>query len=91
MTPAQKSAAQKAGGIGAITLFMLGANWAMDRVEHRGVDERYITRIQWVADSVRRDAAAGDATRTSAEILRRLEEMSQRLREICEGVRRGCR
>lgn len=91
MTPGQRSAAQKAGGVGALTLFLMGASWAWERVEHRNVDDRYITRVQWVADSVRRDAAAGDATRTSAEILRRLEEMSQRLREICEGVRRGCR
>ncbi len=92
MTPQQKTALSKVGGLGAIVIFTMGADWAIERFDRRaapGAPE--VTHTRFVAESLRNEYRWSEVLSSLRSIQAGQTEMTTRLREICERGRIGCR
>ena len=92
MTPQQKTALNKIGGLGAIVIFTMGADWAIERFDRRAVSSGpEVTHTRFVAESLRNEYRWSEVLNSLRSIQAGQTEMTTRLREICERGRIGCR
>lgn len=92
MTPQQGQRVKALGGYGALAVFIMGANWAAEKITGRHEpDPQAVTNVRFVTESiaVRSDLRVVVSELRDARIA--LQETNSRLREICNQLRAGCR